>query len=125
MVKVVGWGTEKEMEDRNDPVGSMGGFFQDGMRWQDLKERFVDSAHPYLEALRAEIIEKKLRFGGDGHQDDKYPLFDDGSTAFFSYRAWGDLMAAIWSEHEAKDYCYMDFYMDCCVKDDFNDNVEG
>jgi hypothetical protein len=32
-------------------------------------------------------------------------------VATFSYRGWGDIMAAIWSEEENKDYNYMDFYM--------------
>lgn len=125
MVKVLRWGTEQEMEGRTDPVGCMGGWFNHGHRWKDLLERFVDEAHPYLEALRAEIISKKLRFGGDGHQRDKYPLFDDGCCALFSYRAWGDLLAAVWAEHDGMDYHYMDFYMDCLVKENFNDNVEG
>ena len=39
------------------------------------------------------------------------PLFSDGKVATFSFRGWGDLMAAIWSEAEDKDYGYMDFYM--------------
>ncbi len=42
-------------------------------------------------------------------------MFNDGTAGMFSFRAWGDLMAAIWAEHENRDYGYMDFYMDSCM----------
>jgi hypothetical protein len=37
-------------------------------------------------------------------------MFSDGSVATFSLRGWGDLLAAVYSERDNKDYCYMDFY---------------
>lgn len=62
---------------------------------------------------RTQKRELGIREGGDWHQSDACgcPVFSDGTTALFSYRAWGDIMAAIWSEHDGKDYGYMDFYM--------------
>ena len=91
----------------------LGGFFQDGMRYYDYIETFKDEALPYIEALRVSIIDKQIRKGGDWHQDSDcgVPVFSDNSAGFFSYRGWGDLLAAIWSEHDNKDYNYMDFYM--------------
>ena len=61
-----------------------------------------------------------LKQGGDWHQNDPkgVPVFNDGTVAMFSFRAWGDLMAALWAEHEDCDYSYMDFYMDCCISSD-------
>ena len=44
------------------------------------------------------------------------PVFDDGTVGSFSFRAWGDLMAAIWNtEENTNKYSYMDFYMGCLV----------
>lgn len=37
------------------------------------------------------------------------PVFSDGTVSRMSFRAWGDFMAAVWSEEEDKDYCYVDF----------------
>lgn len=95
-------------------LGGLGGFFKDGMRWPDYLAIFKPKYHPQLENLRAAIIERNLRITGDIHQHDSdipsCPVFSDGTVATYSYRAWGDLMAAIWSTHDNKDYSYMDFY---------------
>jgi hypothetical protein len=94
-----------------ESVGGLGGFFKDGMRWQDYAAR---NPGPHYEALRLAIVERGLKRGGDWHQnsDDGCPVFSDGTSGTFTYRAWGDLLAAVWSEHEGRDYSYMDFYMD-------------
>jgi hypothetical protein len=52
------------------------------------------------------------------------PVFEDETISTFSYRAWGDLLSAIWSEEENKDYNYMAFYMSCIVKDNQKDKDE-
>ncbi len=65
----------------------------------------------YIEALRKKIIADNIKCAGDIHQDKMVPLFNDNTVGLFSWRAWGDLMAAIWSEEENKDYCYLQFYM--------------
>lgn len=104
-----------EIESLRD-VGTMGGFFQDGMRWLDYLAQFNPDYWPYAEALRAEILRRELRECGDWAQQtegDGIPVFSDGSIATYSFRAWGDLLAAVWSEHEQRDYCYMNFYMSC------------
>lgn len=98
----------------DNKIGGFGGFFNDGMRWEDYIETFTDKAKIYVEALRYEIVNKNLKFTGRDHQSSNHenaPLFEDDTTATYSMRAWGDLMAAIWSQQEDKDYCYMDFYM--------------
>ena len=60
-----------------------------------------------------------VRRGGDWHQDakDGVPVFDDGAVGRFTWRAWGHLLAAIWSAEDRCTYTYMDFYMDSCVTD--------
>lgn len=93
--------------------GGMGGFFAPGMRWPDYLDRWNDEAKPTLENLRKAIIENKIRCNGYQHQHDQYescPVFSDGTCATYTFRAWGDLMAAVWSSEEDKDYSYMDFY---------------
>jgi len=100
--------------------GGFGGWFNWGnnkdQRWQDYIKVYHDDQKPYLETIRKEIVKNKFRFGGDRHQENMIPLFSDDTVGCFSYRAWGDLMAAIWSEEENKDYSYMDFYMDCLIE---------
>jgi hypothetical protein len=99
-------------------VDLLGGFFKEGMRWGDYLAAADESIHPYLEALRAEILRLGLHEGGDWHQDSEAgaPLFEDGTWAAFSYRAWGDLLGAVWAEAEGRDHHYMDHYMSCNVK---------
>ena len=122
-MKVIDWISYEEAEKRKEVVGSFGGFFDNGMRWQNYLEHVESSGlHlaawttpevEYLEAIRASVLEKQLRLTGQDHQYSEHgvPVFDDGTVAMFSYRGWGDLMAAIWSEAEDTDYNYMDFYM--------------
>ena len=92
--------------------GGLGGFFERGMRWIDYKEGFFIPYHEELEILRKSIIDNKIRCTGSEHQFnyEACPLWDNEKTDTYSMRAWGDLMAAIWSTEENKDYSYMDFY---------------
>lgn len=106
--KWIAWDSALENAD----IGMMGGYVKKGMRWPDY-ERLLQREHKrYFEALRKEIIKKEIKITGDQHQrlPDGAPLFNDGTVGRFSYRAWGDLMAAIWSTEENKDYEFMDFY---------------
>ena len=100
-------------------LGGWGGMMTTAMRWADYVAEIDAARHGHFEALREAILARGLRRGGDWHQwaADGVPVFDDGALATFSYRAWGDLMAAVWSEHDGRGYGYMDFYMDSCVED--------
>lgn len=120
--KVADWISWHEAQEKEEAIGGMGGFFnaglihpsqkdEVGMRWDDYINVWEDEAKPYAEAIREEVLEHGLKITGQGHQVSNVPLFDDGKVGCFSYRAWGDIMAAIWSEEEDKDYSYMDFYM--------------
>ena len=95
------------------PLGSLGGWFgmKDPDRWRDYLEVWHESVHPYCEAFREEVLRLSLKRGGFWHQSDKpgVPVFDDGTVPLFSMRAWGDIMAAIWSEEEATNYNYCQF----------------
>jgi hypothetical protein len=107
----ISWEDAKNYE--GNVLGGFGGFFDHGMRWKDYIKDNNNKFISYAEALRKEVLVKNIRFGGDDHQNksDGTPLFTDGTAATFSYRAWGDFLAAVWSEAENKDYCYMAFYM--------------
>jgi len=118
--QVIGWVSTADVELRDlVDIGGWGGDIQTGDRWKDyiadVNERYL--AHH--EALRSAIIARGLRRGGDWHQNspDGVPVFDDGAVGTFSFRAWGDLLAAIWAGVDRRDYSYMDFYMDCCLED--------
>jgi len=116
-MKVKKWISYDEARDYpSAPCGGLGGFFnfnQSGMRWKDYVNIFIDESKLYLEAIRESILENDIWFTGQDHQQSKtgVPLFEDNTVATFSYRGWGDLMAAIRSEKEDRDYNYMDFYM--------------
>lgn len=111
----VKWITNKEADalDEKDNIGGMGGFFNMGMRWKDYLDSFIEEIHPHLEALRESIIESGIWEDGGWHQnaeEPSVPYWSDGKFGTYSFRAWGDLMAAVWSEHYNRDYCYMSFY---------------
>ncbi len=104
-----------EAENITDaPLGGMGGWFgwNEPNRWHDYADRLWPSSLVYAEALKRYVIENNIRITGQEHQNGcGIPLFSDGKVATFSFRAWGDIMAAIWSDIDDKDYTYMDFYM--------------
>lgn len=115
-IKVVDWISWNDAATREDSAGSIGGFFnwdKKGMRWKDYIEMMSETARPYVEAIRKEVVEKHIKLTGESHQHTNcgVPLFSDGTVACYSYRGWGDLMAAIWSEEHDTDYNYMHFYM--------------
>lgn len=124
-VTVVKWISDRDASAREEAVGGFGGWFgyeendkseklvKARHRWKDYIAIWTPEAQPYLEAIRASVIARGLRLTGEQHQNSQegVPLFNDGKVATFSFRGWGDLMAAIWSEAEDKDYGYMDFYM--------------
>lgn len=112
-MKVVEWIPDTDCSRRECSVGGLGGFFRDGMRWKDYIGLVCDDDRKYLEAIRESVVSNGIRYSGETHQygDSGVPLFSDGTVGQFSYRAWGDLMAAIWSTEEKRDYEYMDFYI--------------
>ena len=116
-MKIKKWISYDEASKYNEaPCSGWGGWFNwesKGMRWQDYIEIWKPHVVPYIEAIREDVIRKNLRLTGADHQNhsEGVPLFDDDTVGCFSYRGWGDLMAAVWSEKENKDYCYLDFYM--------------
>jgi hypothetical protein len=107
-----------EADELEQNLGGFGGFFNLGMRWHDYIDRLNESEKLYAEAFREYVVANQLKQGGDWHQnsDQGAPLFSDNTSATFSYRAWGDIMAAIWAEEEQRDYHYMDFYMNSTMK---------
>lgn len=122
-ISVIKWVSSEEIDQfKEAPTPELGGFFgwakegggrDTGKRWDDYIKAFKPEARPYLEAIRKSVLERKLTYTGDDHQNqpDGCPVFNDNTVTLMSWRAWGDLMAAIWSTEENKDYCYMDFYM--------------
>jgi hypothetical protein len=112
-IKVIGWINYKDAEDNLRPaIGCTGGWFQEGMRWMDYYEDVDDELQPYVQAIFDDVKENSIKLTGweNQHNNNGTVLFSDGKWAGFSMRAWGDLMAAIWSEIEDKNYCYLHFY---------------
>ena len=113
-MKVIKWISYNDTSDYKEaPCGGLCGWFDNWHRWEDYIETYKEESHQYLNAIKESVIKKRIRYTGAEHQnaEDGCPVFEDGTSCTFSYRAWGDLMAAIWSSDENKDYHYMDFYM--------------
>lgn len=119
---VVEWIAYPDAEGRREaPIGGLGGWFgvggADGWSgnhtWADYLAEWDPSVHHYAEALRHAVVVGRIWECGDWHQGEHcngVPVFDDGTAATFSMRAWGDLLAAVWSEQLGRPFCYMDFY---------------
>lgn len=132
-MKVAAWISYAEADKLTESFGGFGGWFgfeppgkAPAHNWTDYLELVCGddaSLHAYAEALRAEIVERRLWEDGGWHQcdDEGVPQFEDGTVASFSFRAWGDLLAAVWTEQLGRQYCYMDFYYGGCADkpDDF------
>lgn len=114
-MKLVKWITTEDACDKEENgLGGIGGFFADGMRWKDYLNKYKKDAWPMLEQLRASIIKHRIRCTGEMMQESGccvVPLWDNGKVDTYSWRGWGDLMAAVWSEEDNQDYSYMTFYM--------------
>jgi hypothetical protein len=111
-MKVEGWISSGEAEGKPESVGWLGGWFDDGDRWADYLGHFGDDVHPYLEAIKDDVLASGRFINGGQHQAGArgVPLFEDGTVGMFSFRAWGDLMAAIATVKDGKDHHYMEFY---------------
>lgn len=108
---VVSWDKDDAPED-GESIGWWGGFFEEGMRWQDYLDAFDEEVHPRLEAARASAVKHRIRVSGGEYQyAGVTPVFSDGRYFSMTQRSWGDFMAAVWSEEESKDYSYLDFYV--------------
>lgn len=120
MPRVVEWIAYDAADRRGAPdIGGWGGVMTKQMRWADFIADIDAKWCGHYEAMRQAILVRGLCRGGDWHQaaPDGVPLFDDGAIATFSFRAWGDLMAAVWSDADGRGYGYMDFYMDSCLEE--------
>jgi len=87
------WVSHNEAEIYTVSCGGVsGGWFNrsnEGHRWKDYIKTFDDNVKLYLEAIRKEVIDNNLKFGGNTHREEMTPLFSDDTIGRFSYRAWG------------------------------------
>lgn len=66
-----------------------------------------------LQLIREEIYEHGYIFAGQDHQNSAtgVPVFSDGTCFRASWRAWGSIMAQMYTDSEGNALSYMDFYM--------------
>jgi hypothetical protein len=108
-MKVAEWVDGKQYHPNN--IGWLGGYFNtaEGHTWESYLDGIVPSYRPYVAALKEEVRAKGLRLCGNEHQGPNgTPKFSDGICLELSCRAWGDFMAAAWSDIEEANY--MDYY---------------
>ena len=67
-----------------------------------------------VQLIGDEVVKNGYCFSGQEHQTELtgVPVFSDGTCLRASMRAWGQIMAAIYSAVEEVDLSYMDFYME-------------
>lgn len=112
-VRVVAWICYDNVGYDENDLGGIGGWVEG----ESFDEYLLDVAphmRGHAEALRQAILARGLKYTGHDHQnrDDGVPLFSDDTVSQFSFRAWGDIMAAVWNTAEdTRRYGYMDFYM--------------
>lgn len=110
VIEVVDWISYEAAEKLPRAVGALGGLWR-AQLWEEYLEDWSPEVHPYLEAIRKAVVERKIWEDGWWHQGNGCPLFSDNTAGCFSMRAWGDLISAIWNtELGRKDYFYNDFH---------------
>lgn len=67
-----------------------------------------------VQLIGDEVVKHGYCFSGQDHQNAStgVPVFSDGTCLRASMRAWGQIMAAIYSSIDGVKLSYMDFYMD-------------
>lgn len=67
-----------------------------------------------VQLIGNEVLTHGYCFSGQEHQNAStgVPVFSDGTCLRASMRAWGQIMAAIYSAIDEVNLTYMDFYMD-------------
>ena len=85
-----------------------------------------------VQLIGNECVKNGYCFSGQDHQNAEtgVPVFSDGTCLRASMRAWGQIMAAIYSAVEGIELSYMDFYMDsykekCLPEDEYIDVEPG
>ena len=105
--------SDEEYSGINNIAGS-GRHFQKGMRWNNFLEFYDANLHKSLEAIRSSIINSQEKRDWDWHSSSMngIPRLNNGYFFGASSDRWGDLLAAVWSEHDNKDYSYTSFFTD-------------
>lgn len=113
-IEIQAWVAFKDLDKYpQNKAGHLGGWVK-GENFDEYLERYDESVHKYLIAIKEYVIAHQSYSTGEEHQysSNGIPLFTDGTISAFSWRGWGDLMAAIKnSDTGTQDYQYMDFYM--------------
>ena len=80
---------------------------QDSMTWGQWQNQFTDEYKLYWETLKQKLIEENLVGKTGEWQNNLLFKFSNGKTFGFTWRGWGDFMAAIVGKGEN----YMQYYM--------------
>ena len=107
--KIVAWKSYEDATENDPPnVGDLGGYV-DGTGWDTYIDEWHEDIRPYYEAIRAEVLRIRIWKDGHWHQEEGCPVFEDGTVAAMSMRAWGDMMASIYNERFGTKFWYGDF----------------
>lgn len=126
-IKVINWISYEEAQKKNKKLSGIDGFFTSSMNWQEYLNMCQPEQKIYIDALKTAIIKEKIKKAGDWHQwsNEGVPLFSDGVVITFSWRSWGNLLAAMWEIEEGKSYDYIDFYITKEEEKNFEVGIAG
>lgn len=85
------------------------GGFRGPMTWDFYLSGFHEDLHDRLEILKENVLIRESEiesFKNPRFSEEHYFLFEDGTVFTFSFRAWGDFMAAV----ENKGRTHKEFY---------------
>lgn len=106
---IVDWIASDDIPENAPIIGGMGGWV-DGEDWHTFSAQLKKGELPYYNALKTYIKANDLWNGGFWHESEGCPVFEDGTVISCSYRAWGDIMAAVHNSIErSHPYSYYDF----------------
>lgn len=105
---IVDWISFAETEGKPEAECSSCGGISAELTRADYIDGMRDEARAYVEAIWQHFDEHGA-FGGFTHQESRCPVFDDGMVATYSYRGWGDVVAAWWNSRHPEaptDYAW-------------------
>lgn len=114
MKEIIKFIRRDEVGEREDNgLGGLGGWFGEEHSWQDYEEQYNEVGRPLIIELRDKLISHGISCTGQQMQEYAkcIPVWEDGTVTLYSWRGWGDLMAAVANFQDGQPHCYMEFYM--------------
>jgi hypothetical protein len=88
--------------------------YNNSNKYQDIEDSGLDFNECY-DLVKEYCLTNRVRISGVDYQLEGLPVIDDKYVFLVTQRAWGDLMAEVWSVVDGVRYRYVDWAW--CVPD--------